>query len=128
MHDCQQFGYTTSMKKKKNREIRIIILICDGVYLQEGWNGRKAARFSGANVVQSSEILLLGRKWLWSFLVDFFGKRPQTYSSGNFVRNNPYQGEEFLFLVFHVYLVGQTFINQRTFLPSWSVHFVFSKE
>ncbi len=103
-------------EKKKNREIIIIILICDRGYLQEGWNGRKAARFSGANVVQSSQIFIITNEKTLVFSCrflrkktadmyisgNFVRKRPQTYSTGNFVRNNLYQRGRNFFLVFHV--------------------------
>ncbi len=110
---------TTQIWKMKNQEIIIIIII---IISERGWNGTKVARFSGANVVQSSQILLLRTKRPWSFLVGFFGKRPQTYSSGNFVWNNPYQrgGWRGIFFLSSTYLDGQnrTNLHKPKNLPS----------
>jgi hypothetical protein len=84
-------------------------------------------------IITNEKTLAFSRRFLQKKTVDiyisgnFVRKRPQTYSSGNFVRNNPYQRGGIFFLS-STYLVGQTFINQRTFLPSWSLHFVFAKE
>ncbi len=99
---------TPQIWKKEKPEIIIIILICDGEYVQEGWNGRKfphdfqvlynphryyynERKDPGLFSYISSE---KDRRHI--YLGQFRSKKTtDIYSSGNFVRNNPYQGGEF---------------------------------